>query len=96
MRANLFGQRVAWAAVLCAVLTVGGALMASPVAGAENDFVDLLAGGLGSWQQRGGVADYALKDGVLVGTAVADTPNSFLCTRRRFSVTRPASSSNLV
>ena len=53
--------------------------------GAQDDFVDLLAGGLDGWQQRGGVAEYALEDGVLVGTAVADTPNSFLCTKRIFS-----------
>ncbi len=40
---------------------------------------------LDGWVQRGGEATYAVVDGCIVGTTVADTPNSFLCTESEFS-----------
>ena len=36
------------------------------------------------WTQKGGVAKYTVKDGVIVGTAVAGTPNSFMCTEKLY------------
>ena len=39
---------------------------------------------LDGWVQRGGKANYAVQDGVIVGTTVAGTPNSFLCTKRTY------------
>ncbi len=36
------------------------------------------------WVQRGGEALYHVEDGAVVGTSVADTPNSFLCTPRDY------------
>jgi hypothetical protein len=39
---------------------------------------------LGGSSQKGGKATYELKDGVLTGTAVAKTPNSFLCTDKNY------------
>jgi hypothetical protein len=39
---------------------------------------------LSEFVQKGGQAQYRLEDGIIVGTAVANTPNSFLCTRRHF------------
>ena len=36
------------------------------------------------WTQRGGEAKYTVKDGVIVGTAVAGTPNSFMCTEKLY------------
>ncbi len=35
---------------------------------------------LDGWVQRGGKAEYAVVDGTIQGTAVPNTPNSFLCT----------------
>jgi hypothetical protein len=35
---------------------------------------------LDGWTQNGGKAPYVVEDGVIVGTAVTGTPNSFLCT----------------
>ena len=35
---------------------------------------------LNGWRQLGGEANYKMEDGVLVGTTVANTPNSFLAT----------------
>lgn len=39
---------------------------------------------LDGWVQRGGKAKYAVEDGVIVGTTVKGTPNSFLCTEREY------------
>ncbi len=39
---------------------------------------------LEGWVQRGGKAKYEVADGCIVGTTVANTPNSFLCTEREY------------
>ncbi len=39
---------------------------------------------LKGWTQKGGKADYKVENGVIVGTSVADTPNSFLCTEKLY------------
>jgi hypothetical protein len=39
---------------------------------------------LGGWVQRGGKATYRVEDGMIVGTTVTNTPNSFLCTETEF------------
>jgi len=40
---------------------------------------------LDGWVQRGGQARYRVENGELVGQAVPNTPNSFLCTRRAYT-----------
>lgn len=40
---------------------------------------------LNGWVQRGGKALYKVEDGAIAGTAVRDTPNSFLCTEKDYS-----------
>jgi hypothetical protein len=39
---------------------------------------------LKGWVQKGGKADYKVENGVIVGTSVANTPNSFLCTEKNY------------
>jgi len=39
---------------------------------------------LTGWVQRGGKAEYRVEDGCIVGKAVANTPNSFLCTEKEY------------
>ena len=39
---------------------------------------------LKGWVVRGGKAKYEVVDGMIVGTAVPDTPNSFLCTEKNY------------
>jgi sugar lactone lactonase YvrE len=39
---------------------------------------------LDGWTQRGGVAKYEVVDGVIVGSTVPKTPNSFLCTEKEY------------
>ena len=51
----------------------------------DSGWIDLTAGGLEEgWRQLGGAAEYALEDGVVVGTAVIETPNSFLATEEEY------------
>lgn len=40
---------------------------------------------LSGWEKRNGEADYAVRDGVIVGTTETKTPNTFLCTKENFS-----------
>jgi hypothetical protein len=51
---------------------------------AQNEkWVELFNGkDLSGWEQKGGKALYEVKDGAIVGTAVMNTPNSFLCTKK--------------
>ena len=39
---------------------------------------------LDGWKQLGGKAEYSVEDGVIVGTAVPGTPNSFLSTEKNY------------
>lgn len=60
-------------------------LLALPSAAEEDGFVPLFDGqSLAGWVQRGGKAKYTVEHGEIVGTSVADTPNSFLCTEREY------------
>ncbi len=36
------------------------------------------------WVQRGGAAKYAVEDGVVIGSSVPNTDNSFLCTEKEY------------
>lgn len=40
---------------------------------------------LSGWSQKGGAAKYTVKDGVIVGSTVNNTPNSFMCTDKNYS-----------
>ncbi|NOX67367.1 MAG: DUF1080 domain-containing protein [Chlorobi bacterium] len=40
---------------------------------------------LDGWEQKGGEAQYKVEDGMIVGVSKADTPNSFLCTKQKYS-----------
>ncbi len=39
---------------------------------------------LDGWQVRGGFAEYHVEDGVIVGTTVEGSPNTFLCTKKLY------------
>ncbi len=40
---------------------------------------------LKGWEKHGGKAKYAVKDGAIVGHSVPNSPNTFLCTKKKFS-----------
>jgi hypothetical protein len=51
----------------------------------EKGFVPLFDGKtLAGWEQHGGKAKYTVEDGMIVGTAVPNTSNSFLCTKKHY------------
>jgi hypothetical protein len=51
----------------------------------ETGWVDLFNGkNLDGWVQRGGKAEYAVVDGMIVGTSKPKTPNAFLCTTKNY------------
>lgn len=53
--------------------------------GAEDGFVSLFNGtDLSGWEQHSGKAEYRVEDGAIVGKTVANTGNSFLCTKEAF------------
>lgn len=60
--------------------------LAAPTFAANDEgFVPLFDGkSLDEWVQRGGEAKYHVADGEVVGTSVARTPNTFLCTPREY------------
>ncbi len=51
----------------------------------QDDFKPLFNGeDLSGWQVVNGTAPYTVEDGIIVGTCVTGTPNSFLCTEETF------------
>ena len=56
------------------------------LAAGEKGFTPLFNGkDLTGWTQKGGKAKYTVKDGVIIGTAVNGTPNTFLCTDKHYA-----------
>jgi hypothetical protein len=52
---------------------------------AEGGFVKLFDGKtLEGWEQHSGTAEYRVEDGAVVGKTVANTGNSFLCTKKKY------------
>jgi len=62
-------------------------LLISGITFAQNDGWTYLFNGknLNGWKQLNGEAKYEVVDGVIVGTTVLKTPNSFLCTEKNYS-----------
>jgi hypothetical protein len=51
----------------------------------DRGWVALFSGkDLHGWEQINGSARYEAKDGAIVGTSVPNSPNSFLCTKKRY------------
>jgi len=62
-------------------------LLSTCASAAEDDgFVPLFDGKtLDGWKQLGGKAKYEVQDGMIVGSSVPNTANSFLCTEKHYS-----------
>ncbi len=53
---------------------------------ADDGFVSLFDGkSLDGWEQHSGKAEYRVEDGAVVGKTVANTGNSFLCTKKKYA-----------
>jgi hypothetical protein len=60
-------------------------LISLPALAAEDGFVELFNGkNLDGWEQHSGKAEYRIEDGAVVGKTVLGTPNSFLCTKKKY------------
>lgn len=61
-------------------------LFCTGLANGQDGWVNLFNGkDLKGWKQLNGEAKYEVVDGVIVGTTVLNTPNSFLCTEKNYS-----------
>jgi hypothetical protein len=71
---------------LLLALTLGAVLSPAPTVSAEGEgWVSLFNGkDLDGWVQRGGKAKYSVEGGQIVGRAVPNTANSFLCTKKDY------------
>ncbi|MDC6385385.1 DUF1080 domain-containing protein [Muricauda sp. SK9] len=50
----------------------------------DTPWIDLFDGTLNGWTQKGGEANYTIKEDMIVGSTVHDTPNSFLTTDKMY------------
>lgn len=70
---------------LSVALALGQAMLTVGVVAAAEELQPIFNGrNLEGWVQRGGKAEYAVEDGVIVGSTVLKTPNSFLCTQKDY------------
>ena len=61
-------------------------LIISGIVTAQDGWTNLFNGkDFSGWKQLNGEAKYEVVDGVIVGTTVLNTPNSFLCTEKNYS-----------
>jgi hypothetical protein len=61
-------------------------LLTTSLLAAEDGWLKLFNGkDLTGWIQRGGKAKYEVKDGIIVGSTVPNTDNSFLCTEKDYA-----------
>ncbi len=76
--------RMSWAGLIAGVV-VSAALVGFAGAQEANGWVSLFDGKtLNGWSVHSGFAKYAAEDGMIVGTAVQGSPNSFLCTDKEY------------
>jgi len=70
---------------MCAVL-LSGLVFAGVASAAGGDWQSLFDGQtLNGWVQKNGKAKYTVEDGVIVGTTVLNSANSFLCTEKMYT-----------
>jgi len=68
------------------VFLAAGILLPNESFAAEKAWQNLFDGKtLNGWIQRNGKAQYTVEDGMIVGTTVLNTPNSFLCTEKLYT-----------
>ena len=76
--------RMSW---VCGLTMIAMAVVATGVAAdrATGGWVPLFDGKtLNGWSVHSGTAKYTVEDGMVVGTAVEGSPNSFLCTDKEY------------
>jgi hypothetical protein len=51
----------------------------------EGNWENLITKDLSGWEQLNGTAPFRLEKGMIIGTTVLNSPNSFLCTKEKYS-----------
>jgi hypothetical protein len=51
---------------------------------AQSQWKKMVKNDLSAWEQKNGTAPFRVEKGVVIGTTVTDSPNSFLCTKEIF------------
>jgi hypothetical protein len=51
----------------------------------NKDWENLIREDFSNWEQLNGTAPFDMEDGIITGTTVANSPNSFLCTKENYS-----------
>jgi hypothetical protein len=60
-------------------------LLTTPAFASGGEWIDLFDGQtLDGWEVHSGTATYKVEDGTIVGTAVLNSPNTFLCTKQAY------------
>ena len=60
-------------------------ILGNPVLAQKENRIDLFDGKtLDGWSIHSGFAKYRVEDGVIIGTTVTKSPNTFLCTEKEF------------
>jgi HEAT repeat protein len=71
---------------LCLISAIAYVSFGAPSRAADAEWQNLFDGKtLNGWVQRNGKAKYTVQDGMIVGTTVLNTPNSFLCTEKMYT-----------
>ena len=66
-------------------VAIAALLAGSVLAQTDDGFTPLFNGeSFDGWEQAGGEAKYRIEDGVVIGESVANTPNSFMCTKKLY------------
>jgi len=75
------------------IVLVMGALLVAAASCAQTSALTINGGDwkklfdgktLDGWEVRGGFAKYHVEDGMIVGTTVEGSPNTFLCTKKKY------------
>ena len=67
-----------------ALISASGLLFLLAGCSNEPQWTDLVKDGLNGWSQLNGSAPFEISDGVVTGTAVLNSPNSFICTKENY------------
>lgn len=70
---------------LCPALFLFATIFVASSTKAQKGFTSLFDGKtLNGWKQKTGSANYSVENGMIVGSTVANSPNSFLCTEKEY------------
>jgi hypothetical protein len=82
----MIGHMKTHSSSLAALVFASLVISSTTALAADGEWISLFDGKtLAGWVQKNGLAHYDAKDGMIVGTSVPNSPNSFLCTTTNYS-----------